>query len=326
MPDQSCENESLLKVVKTPFAGRSYRTNRTLLAGTAVLDVASPYAETVYKHFRSEVCAECWRYDGGRRTFLTSRELGKSAGLSFCDDRCKQRWIEREGDDTVTLLAELERARRRRPIHQQKDSDKGRTQDAPSQEEIHKVVNQAWETVCQDSKRTKQLHQWRAVQLDDFEADLARYVLLALCRYAREALLQVQASDAATEFGIARWKDFADLQSGELQQVSKFPDILDNHMRIYQVLCVRFGAVETSEPLSAFRHVLSKAVTAKNVRTALSVDPGNSFGIWELPLTDESEGLGFGVYPMPSFFNHSTSPFSLRRDAWTISIAAKAIN
>lgn len=33
MPDQSCENESLLKVVKTPFAGRSYRTNRTLLAG-----------------------------------------------------------------------------------------------------------------------------------------------------------------------------------------------------------------------------------------------------------------------------------------------------
>ena len=49
---------------------------------------------------------------------------------------------------------------------------------------------------------------------------------------------------------------------------------------------------------------LEGVLTIANVRTALAVDPGNSFGIWETPLMEESECLGFGVYPVPSFFNH----------------------
>ena len=40
------------------------------------------------------------------------------------------------------------------------------------------------------------------------------------------------------------------------------------------------------------------------MRTVLGVDPGNAFGIWEMPLMEESECLGFAVYPVASFFNH----------------------
>ena len=51
-------------------------------------------------------------------------------------------------------------------------------------------------------------------------------------------------------------------------------------------------------------------ITIENVRRAFSVDPGNSFGIWETPMTDESELMGFAVYPRPSFFNHRECPFA----------------
>ena len=49
---------------------------------------------------------------------------------------------------------------------------------------------------------------------------------------------------------------------------------------------------------------LADLVTIDNVRTILGIDPGNSFGIWEMPVMDESECLGFAVYPRASFFNH----------------------
>ena len=52
------------------------------------------------------------------------------------------------------------------------------------------------------------------------------------------------------------------------------------------------------------RPELGDVITVENVRRALGVDPGNSFGIWEMPLIDESECLGFAVYPIASFFNH----------------------
>jgi len=34
----------------------------------------------------------------------------------------------------------------------------------------------------------------------------------------------------------------------------------------------------------------------------------NSFGIWELPVTPDSENLGSAMYPCASFFNHSCEP------------------
>ena len=35
--------------------------------------------------------------------------------------------------------------------------------------------------------------------------------------------------------------------------------------------------------------------------------PGQPHGIWELPLTEESECVGFAVYPRQSLFNHRES-------------------
>lgn len=315
---------STLAVSISPLTGRSYRATCDLPQGSCVLDVPTPYADTVYKKFRKEVCAECWRYELGRTAFLTCRDFAE-AGLWFCDAGCHDTWLEREGEETVGLLKRLETARMRK--------EKGKTREddaAPAAQVTQDSLARVWEDVVSQETRAKTFNRWKMIQLDDFEADLARYVLMALIQLYRESRSNATSLDAlepadpsqpprVLHFRGATWSDFAALQSGELLQASKFPELLNNWIRIYQVLKSRFSS-RASPPTvnnrpstvadSTITTVidLSAAITPQNVRTALGVDPGNSFGIWQVPVTEESEGLGFGVYPIPSFFNHRESP------------------
>lgn len=314
---ESSYKHPALEIKQTPFAGRTYHTSHALVAGTCILDIATPYADTIYKQFRNEVCAECWKYDGGRRAFLTSREFGESAGLSFCDDRCKERWLGREGEEMVQLLTELETARRRKQKGKEKEEQ---TQTVFTTQDTERYIIDSWEAIRREFTRMKAARQWKTLQLDDFEADMARYVLIALYHYARGSLKN-GASDSTNsnqstshlDFGMASWEDFTALQSGELQQVSKFPELVNNHIHIYQALRSRFGNLPAQESTSPARNRLAEILSTEHVRKSLGVDPGNSFGIWEVPVTEESEGLGFGVYPIPSFFNHSEPCSSSRR-------------
>ncbi|KAI0716018.1 hypothetical protein C8T65DRAFT_572430, partial [Cerioporus squamosus] len=94
------------------------------------------------------------------------------------------------------------------------------------------------------------------------------------------------------------WRMFSSLQTNELSHLRACPEILEHQTRIYQLLRGRFGAANSDWDV----------ITVANVRRILGIDPGNSFGIWEVPLMEESECLGFAVYPIASLFNHHCSP------------------
>ncbi|KAJ3474511.1 hypothetical protein NLI96_g12415 [Meripilus lineatus] len=258
---------------------------------------------------------------------------------------------------------------------------------------IEEQIEKAWSEIRQAENNAKVLRKWKQLPLDDFEADLGRYVLTALHNLSRETqglYTQTQTQDQhqahhqkgesstpglidyapgsplINENGLtghcsssnksieeSSWASFAALQSNEVQQIKKFPELLWNHIRLYQVLKGMFcsgshspsgrkrpngpnpspspratsydretrkegpngigrprktgeeeGSRE-SRPTMSTEEALGEVITIENVRRALGVEMGNSFGIWERPLTDESECLGFAVYPKPSFFNHS---------------------
>ncbi|EKM50383.1 uncharacterized protein PHACADRAFT_152310 [Phanerochaete carnosa HHB-10118-sp] len=319
---------STLTVTVSPLTGRSYRAACDIPKGTCVLDVSTPYADMLYKNFRKEVCAECWRYELGRTDFLTCRDFVE-AGLWFCDGRCRDIWLEREGIETVALLRTLETARIR------SGKGKAKQENFTTPEKITEdALARAWEEVASQEKQAKTLARWKMIKLDDFEADLARYVLVALVHLYRELKSNATRSDKDTtsepadishssgtlNFGGATWRDFAALQSGELPQTSMFPGLLENWIRVYQVLKSRFSykgprsSLNThSSPTDQAAIVdLSDVITPQNVRTALGADLSNSFGIWQVPVAAESEGLGFGTYPIPSIFNHHCSPNVLK--------------
>lgn len=231
----------------------------------------------------------------------------------FCDHKCRDAWVQREGPAAIKFLEALESARKRN------EKATATTDELAAQDITAEFISQAWEEV-RAQPRPKTLKKWRQIQLDDFEADLARYVLFALAHLHRETNpsggILPKCSDPTALFG-ATWSDLTTLQSGELQQIKRFPELLQNYTRIYQVLKSRLTVDEirndqaTSREASTSALHLTDVITVENVRAILSVDPGNSFGIWQMPMSLESEGLGFGVYPVPSFFNHSTCPHYL---------------
>lgn len=385
-----------------PYAGRKYHASSRLPANTDLLGDCTPYSYTIWKRFRNEVCAECWRYDRGRRAFLTRRDAegfappsrteppnspsgdggrnhsakdaraqaatnAAGAGLWFCDADCQQRWIAREGIDTVGLLRWLEGARQKKP-----KAPPTTSADAGAQREItQEDADHAWISLHERERSPKEVRKWRNLQLDDYETDMARYVLFALLRYHRERLGMQQgsgdrsspvvapnqtdgkgeiegvqeefSSDAHAKEGYEQgsgWRTFSSLQTNEVSLLRTCPEILAHQIRIYQLLRGRFSSTvaagAVSQPPSRSRLVaasspngikpsaddgvredtpsstpwrkdvteLADVITVANVRTILGVDPGNSFGIWEVPLMEESECLGFAVYPVASFFNH----------------------
>ncbi|KAI0763765.1 hypothetical protein BD413DRAFT_483458 [Trametes elegans] len=329
-----------LHIRTDPHAGRKYHASAALAAGTDLLGRCAPYSCTIWKRFRHEVCAECWRYDGGRRAFLTRRDderepggdgrsaKGAGAGLWFCDGCCQEAWLEREGADVVDLLRELEAARQKKA--------KAKTDAEPSGEITEEAVERAWGAVRARERAPKEVRRWAGLQLEDYEADMARYVLLALHRCLREqssgdaqeaARSQLPSASTAGSDGLVRpttaangfssssgkprteWETFASLQSNELELLKACPEILEHQTRIYQLLRGRFGPRSVASPGASSRSSsLADLITVENVRTVLGVDPGNAFGIWEMPLMEESECLGFAVYPVASFFNHHCAP------------------
>ncbi|KAJ8482446.1 hypothetical protein ONZ51_g5361 [Trametes cubensis] len=384
-----------LHIRTDPHSGRKYHASARLPKGTDLLGPCTPYSYTIWKRFRNEVCAECWRYDGGRRSFLTRRDdeglerevpteetrsqghrSNISAGLWFCDNKCQNKWIAREGVEAVDLLRQLESARQKKPKPKPKSNAGGEEAVA---EITQGVVEQAWDAVKAKEGSPKEIRRWRDLQLEDYEADMARYVLLALHRYHREQCNRHRNSPQPCEDGPgsseapaiqnssttacgtngdyerSEWQTFASLQSNEMQLLKVCPEILEHQTRIYQLLKARFGSrIKAGSTTSSSRSssvpaptpngaqpptdnararedtrsggrdgaesatdadasgcvgpALADLVTIDNVRTILGVDPGNSFGIWEMPVMDESECLGFAVYPRASFFNHHCAP------------------
>ncbi|KAI0731245.1 hypothetical protein C8Q76DRAFT_612174 [Earliella scabrosa] len=348
----------LVHIRTDPYAGRKYHASTSLPENTDLLGTCSPYSYTIWKRFRNEVCAECWRYDGGRRGFLTRRDdeglapandcgpssspdsardgrkvTGSSgAGLWFCNAECQQSWITREGIDTVELLRQLEGARQKKSKAPPAGSAGPDSRLLEGDEISQELVDRTWDAVRDAESSPKQVRRWRDLQLDDYETDMARYVLLALLRCCREQQglqsgthanprrlsgteAEENASSNADVVGVngrgLESRTFFSLQTNELSLLRACPEILKHQTRIYQLLKGRFAsniAAASHAPANDSSLPLADALTIANVRTILGVDPGNSFGIWEVPLMEESECLGFAVYPIASFFNHHCSP------------------
>ncbi|KAI0372787.1 SET domain-containing protein [Pilatotrama ljubarskyi] len=368
-----------LHIRTDPHAGRKYHASTALPENTDLLGKYTPYSYTIWKRFRNEVCAECWRYDGGRRSFLTRRDdegcdgpstsgathqrSSTSAALWFCDAKCQSEWIAREGIQAVDLLRQLEAARQKKAKPKPNPGAVAQ-KDAADIEITQEAIERAWEAVREKERSPKEVRRWRDLQLEDYEADMARYVLLALHRCHRErcnrgrASYQAAASQSegstamkASDNEPSEWQTFASLQINELQLLKACPQILEHQTRIYRLIKGRFGSRATASSAASSRSSsvsapspngaqprvdnagaredsrsqdsaspssspsrhggevhLADLVTIANVRTILGVDPGNSFGIWEVPLTEESECLGFAVYPLASFFNHHCAP------------------
>ena len=88
------------------------------------------------------------------------------------------------------------------------------------------------------------------------------------------------------------WEEVLDLQAGV------FDDEIDLPSEVKQI--TPFLKQNLPPDLACF--------VTSTVYPFLSRHLSNSFGIWELPISPDSENLGSAMYPSASYFNHSCDP------------------
>jgi hypothetical protein len=285
-----------------------------------------PYAYTISRPFRKEVCAFCFAYAFDATPSLSQWRIkyssdpkGEYGTVWFCGQTCKERW--RSEVDASGLMGKIyeaiERAARGMNGATGGKKKPATTEDMSSLSE--KVLKQGLSKEIIDSAWTEAENRYgrphfRIPILDDFELEVAKFLVSALVRRYSER----DSQDTDTYEG-PTWEEFMQLQDNELPHIRSRPLILDCHIRIYgflvnvlskissSLLNVSEAAVTNELELIKAVGILRKEYLADSamVRAILAREAGNTFGLWEKKGSEGGrEMFGWGSYVSASFFNH----------------------
>jgi len=119
-----------------------------------------------------------------------------------------------------------------------------------------------------------------------FPLDLAKLVTAAIVQRNRESETPNLNPTRGT------WTNVLDLRAGV------YDDNIDLPSEVFDLS----NFLETTLPPSL------RPLITSTIYPFLSRHLSNSFGIWELPISPDSENLGSAMYPSASYFNHSCDP------------------
>lgn len=287
MPEPVCigrisGQNQYLEIRETAYGGRGYFAVCDIPENTQVLICPRPFISTIFRPFRKEVCAYCFKYDDGRswRIKLAKTKPNGPAfgGLYFCSQVCLENWSKcYDGDGLMSeALEQIERGAKQTAKNVDRDLDLNlRDVSSLSMADLDLV----WESEEKKRLANSKMKLGSISPLDDSETDFAR--LIASC---------------AVEKMRSECAGFDGLQSNELQQLRHFPGLLQAHIKIYRFL------------YTVLPPKISNALNSSLLRKTLGAEAGNAFGIWEQPLTLHSECFGTAVYPEASYFNHWCEP------------------
>lgn len=261
-----------------------------------------------------------------------SQSVAAYASLFFCSQECRNSWIQDEDftgiiswvlnfiDQKVqesknsTKTGNVPESEIPKPLSKatvQAIWDKfvvqpGKQQEATNQ--IEKKVdldgtnsNEYIKTESKRKKNKKGLKKHVPV-LDTEELDMARFTAAFLVKvYIYNYIQNLDDSDLSKvemnklSFKLDGLHFFEQLQSNEIEHLQTFPEVLASEINVYNFLKL------------ILPRPLSETLTQPLFRNLLGRSNANSFGIWQLPITPESELLGSALYPIASFFNHACS-------------------
>lgn len=294
----------LFTVGPTKYGGRGCFTAQPVPAKAIVFEARQPFATTVTRAFKKEVCCYCFHYEDGKT--LKSR-LSKSQGknlsllLYFCSPTCVAAFEQADPDKVLfdSLMA-IEQ-------HQQLDDPEPVEPDLSSLL-LSEAIEQLWAEAEQWHKKVlamKPLKRLKLIpKLSESDYMEAKYVVAAL--YRMYDLAHEPSALSSTYYGEVSDREaeamelamFNLLQLTENEKVHRYPYLLDAYINIYKFLYL------------VARPELQLYITPSTIRACIGRNLSNAFGIWSQSqsVAEDREFFGFGVYPLALFFNHLCEP------------------
>jgi len=152
------------------------------------------------------------------------------------------------------------------------------------------------------------------IMLSELELDTASFILSCLLKKCIEESSRTtsQVYDGQPpHYSAGTWSDVLDLQDNSLPQIRMEPYKLASHVKIWAFTkFVVYLALRDAKCLSArtkdLIQSLKKSIdTPKDTQAILGRESSNVFGLWDsAPEGEDNEMLGWGLYPLGSYFNH----------------------
>lgn len=300
MPHSSSLTASpLFEIRENSFSGRGIYATRAIAKNTLLFETSDIAARVIYREYRKEGCAQCFKYDGGRDWKI--RDV--ATGTVFCSEVCQATWTEQDARDNgiqAAALSAVEGLGKRG-----KDGDEyAEVPDAarPTESEIEAAWTQAEEVATRIRNARTCEHASKADRKAVAQA-LAKAPLRDILSFLLSGVLC-----AALEPEM--WEGVLDLV--DVETPYRLPHALQFHITSYYHL------------LACCPVALLPNIKADNLRTLARKGAHNVFNIWSQDLltstststststTDStatgSECLGYALWPSASYFNHSCAP------------------
>jgi Zn finger protein HypA/HybF involved in hydrogenase expression len=311
---------NLFEVKDTPTSGRGVFATQTLPAGTSLLQTSLLPASVIVRNYKREVCAQCFIYQRGRNLKTRSTEIGHS----FCSQECLQSWTADIGPAGVQAWIAIEGFIKSKST--QKNGFSNGTGNAD--EELPDInatrpnkegIQIAWDSISSTahfilearngSTRKPHRRALTSVLAISPSPDILSFLLSATLSRSNITLLPPSESVVGAE-----WETLLQLvpDSTPYATSQDLQIAMQSYLHLLALL-----------PLSILPYATPEAFLLLAER-----DSHNSFGIRSLD-DGGDEFLGYGVWPLASFFNHSCSPNVGKRrvgrawDFWTSRSIAK---
>ncbi|KAF1347163.1 hypothetical protein BDV97DRAFT_300917 [Delphinella strobiligena] len=274
-------------IKETPHSGRGVYASTPIAAGTLLLETSHVAAKCIYREYRKEVCAQCFKYDRGRSWKLKN----PVAGVVFCRQECHDEWTAEnklKGAIPAVALAAVEGLRGKGGKTEEKWEEEGENT-RPTKQEIH----DAWTDAEGIATRIRIARSQHPTKSD--RRVLAQTLAIQPVRDILSFLLSATICKALEP---DLWHSVLDLAEEKEPYISR--QSLEMHILSYQHL------------LSTMPTTLLTHITADTLKTVAQKSSHNVFNIWSQDLNDGTTGgsecLGYALWPCASYFNHSCAP------------------
>lgn len=289
-PPPSLLASSLFSIKETPHSGRGVYASTPIAAGSLLFETSDVAAKCVYREYRKEVCAQCFKYDRGRSWKLKN----PIAGVVFCCRECHDQWTAENalrGAIPAVALAAVEGLRGKSGKTEEEWEEEGEEKDSrPTEQEICDAWTQAEEVATKIRSARLSPHPTKS----DRRA-LAQTLAIQPIRDILSFLLSATLCKALDP---DLWSSVLDLAEEKEPYISR--QSLDMHILSYHHLL----AIMPTEVLPN--------ITADTIKTVAQKSSHNVFNIWSQDLNDGTTGgsecLGYALWPSASYFNHSCAP------------------
>ncbi|KAL6246684.1 Histone-lysine N-methyltransferase set-6 [Rhinocladiella similis] len=286
------------EVRSTATSGRGVFALTDIPSETVLLETSLMAANTIYKPYTKEVCAQCFAYNRG----IVWKIRDNARNVVFCSDSCQELWTATTPPAALVAREEIQRfLQRKQKLWNPEIEDFNK----PSVEEIDKawaaaeekanLIRTALSSTIPTKAQTKAIRQAQSLHPDP---DTLWFLLDAVTQSFRQGgILDLTADLAADPQPYINTEDLGFHVDAYLAMVAIVPGNVAGHVQ----------------------HSLLRTIQSRTTHNSFglrSLDEGADTG------TAGSECFGFGVWPEASYWNHSCEP-NLRKQrtgrTWTFS-------